>query len=67
LSNATLAIAIENINGLPTTSDEQKLAKKQNTYFEIILYSTFALAAIRFTGCLYYFLKRNLFRFCRRN
>jgi len=67
LSNATLAIAIENINGLHTTSDEQKLAKKQNTYFEIILYSTFALAAIRFIGCLYYFLKRNLFRFCRRN
>jgi len=50
LSNATLAIAIENINGLPTTSDQQKLAKKQSTYFEIILYSTFALAAIRFIG-----------------
>lgn len=67
LSNATLAIAIENINGLHTTSDEAILAKKQNTYFEIILYSTFALAAIRFIGCLFYFLKRNLFRFCRRN
>lgn len=67
LTNATLVIAIENIEGLPSTTDQQKLAKKQNTYFEIILYSTFALAAIRFTGCLYYFLKRNLFRFCRRN
>ncbi|TFK43571.1 glycosyltransferase family 2 protein [Crucibulum laeve] len=70
LSNAALAIAIENINGLPNTDlakDEQDLQKKQNTYFGFILYSTFALAAVRFTGCLYYFFKRNLFRCCRRN
>ncbi|KAF8915913.1 putative chitin synthase [Mucidula mucida] len=58
LSNATLAIAIENINGL---------RDKQNTYFSIILYSTAGLAAVRFTGCLFYFFKRNLFRCCRRN
>ncbi|KAJ7591104.1 glycosyltransferase family 2 protein [Mycena floridula] len=70
LTNATLAIAIENLNGLPSkdeASDEAKLVKQQNTYFGFILYSTFFLAAVRFTGCLYYFFKRNLFRWCRRN
>lgn len=58
LSNATLAIAIENIDGLPNTkdpsADQASLAKKQNTYFSIILYSTFALALVRFIGvCLH--------------
>ncbi|PFH46163.1 glycosyltransferase family 2 protein [Amanita thiersii Skay4041] len=70
LSNATLAIAIENLNGLPSDdikADQDKLAKKQNLYFAVILYSTFALAAVRFIGCLWYFFKRNLFRCCRRN
>jgi len=71
LTNAGLAVAIENINGLETgdslTADEDELHKKQNIYFAIILYSTFALAAVRFTGCLFYFFKRNLFRWCRRN
>lgn len=73
LSNATLAIAIENINGL-RSSDPSKIQEqendqvaKQNFYFGVILYSTFALAAVRFTGCMYYFFKRNLFRFCRKN
>ncbi|KAG6854753.1 Chitin synthase, class 1 [Blastosporella zonata] len=54
LSNATLAIAIENLNGLPNTNDpaadEASLQKKQNFYFGVILYSTFGLAAVRFTG-----------------
>jgi chitin synthase len=53
LTNATLAIAIENINGLPSTdpnADQVTLHKKENTYFSFILYSTFALSAIRFTG-----------------
>ncbi len=54
LSNATLAIAIENINGLPNTTDPTadaaSLRDKQNTYFSIILYSTAGLAAVRFTG-----------------
>jgi chitin synthase len=53
VTNAALAIAIENINGLPSDNlsvDEQELATKQNIYFSIILYSTFALAAVRFTG-----------------
>jgi chitin synthase len=59
LTNATLAIAIENINGLPSTdsnADEVALRNKQNTYFSFILYSTFALSAIRFTGVSYSFI-----------
>jgi chitin synthase len=54
LSNAGLAIAIENINGLPNLknplADEKNLTLKQNTYFGVILYSTFVLAAVRFIG-----------------
>jgi hypothetical protein len=53
LSNAGLAVAIENINGLPSTTageDEQDLRKKQNIYFAFILYSTFGLSAVRFIG-----------------
>jgi hypothetical protein len=53
LSNATLAIAIENLNGLESSSEavnEADLMKKQNVYFAIILYSTFGLALVRFTG-----------------
>ena len=54
LSNAALAVAIENINGLTndtdTTTDEQELRTKQNIYFAVILYSTFALSVVRFAG-----------------
>jgi chitin synthase len=54
LSNASLAIAIENINGVETPAtaaeDQLRLRRKQNTYFSIILYATFALAAVRFIG-----------------
>lgn len=54
LSNAALAIAIENLNGLPNlkdpTQDAIHLTQKQNTYFGVILYSTFGLAAVRFAG-----------------
>jgi chitin synthase len=71
LSNAALAIAIENINGFVTAADAEKdeaeLVTKQNLYFSIILYSTFVLALVRFIGCLIYFFKRNLFRCCRRS
>ncbi|KAJ3841463.1 class III chitin synthase [Lentinula raphanica] len=71
LSNAALAIAIETLNGLPDSDsveqNEDELEKKQNIYFEVILYSTFVLAFVRFCGCLFYFFKRNLFRWCRRN
>jgi chitin synthase len=89
LTNAALAVTIENINGLPNEDedvDEERLRKRQNLYFTIILYSTFGLSLVRFIGvskcakqsrvlyltwfslqCLYYWFRRNLFRFCRRN
>ncbi|EJD01146.1 chitin synthase [Fomitiporia mediterranea MF3/22] len=70
LSNAGLAVSIENLNGLSSgneQTDEQKLQSRQQTYFAIILYSTFGLALVRFMGCLFYFFKRNLFRCCRRS
>ncbi|KAH9077145.1 chitin synthase [Lactarius deliciosus] len=70
LTNAGLAIAIENINGLKSSNenaDEEDLRKKQNTYFAFILFSTFGLSLVRFIGCLWYFFKRNLFRCCRRS
>lgn len=71
LSNAGLAVAIENINGLTSAQtavqDDAKLREKQNIYFAVILYSTFGLAAVRFIGCLWYWFKRNLFRCCRKN
>lgn len=53
LSNAGLAITIENINGLPSENeeeDETRLRNKQTLYFSVILYSTFALALVRFIG-----------------
>ena len=54
LSNAALAVAIENINGLQSDSteaqEEASLQKKQNIYFAFILYSTFVLSAVRFMG-----------------
>lgn len=54
LTNAGLAVAIENINGLDVpqdaVQDQQDLRYKQNVYFAVILYSTFFLAAVRFTG-----------------
>lgn len=53
LSNAALAVAVENLNGLPSNSEtenEAELQKKQNIYFTIILFSTFALAMVRFIG-----------------
>jgi chitin synthase len=52
LTNAGLAVAIENINGLSTsaTEDAVELRKKQNFYFAFILYATFGLSAVRFLG-----------------
>ena len=54
LTNAALAVTIENINGLVDTSDvaqeEKAQSSKQNIYFAVILYSTFALAFVRFVG-----------------
>jgi len=70
LSNAALAIAIESLNGLASgnqAKDNTALEAKQHTYFSILLWSTFGLSFVRFTGCLYYFFRRNLFRWCRRS
>jgi hypothetical protein len=50
LTNAGLAIAIENINGIENSNSEKALQTRQSTYFSIILYSTFGLAAVRFIG-----------------
>ena len=62
LTNAGLAVAIENINGLTTAADAvqdaSELQTKQNLYFAVILYSTFGLAAVRFTGVGRFFLRR---------
>ena len=61
LTNAGLSVAIANLNGLSSgdyKTDQQELQDKQQTYFAIILYSTFGLALVRFIGvsifmCLY--------------
>jgi len=55
LTNATLAVLIENINGpvSPSESDAEvdfALRTKQATYFKIILWSTFGLSFVRFLG-----------------
>ncbi|KAK7696039.1 Chitin synthase, class 7 [Cerrena zonata] len=53
LTNGGLAIAIQNLNGLSSgdeTTDEAHLRAKQSVYFSIILWSTFGIAAVRFTG-----------------
>jgi hypothetical protein len=52
LSNAILAVGIQNSNGLDTntTTEEAQLRSKQNLYFAVILYSTFGLSLVRFIG-----------------
>lgn len=53
LSNASLAIAVEGVNGLPSSdanADQIALMAKQSTYFAIVLYATFGLSLIRFIG-----------------
>jgi len=65
LTNAGLAFAIESLSGVSDTTTE--LESRQSTYFAIILYSTFGLSAVRFIGCVYYFITRNLFRCFRKN
>ncbi|KAG8859628.1 Chitin synthase, class 2 [Serendipita sp. 411] len=72
LSNAALAVLIENINGprpAGVTDAEIDLAlrKRQNAYFKFILWATFGLSFVRFAGCIFYFLRRNIFRWFRRN
>ncbi|CAE6538549.1 unnamed protein product [Rhizoctonia solani] len=65
LSNAGLSVLIEQTNGYKVTEADQK--KIQSAYFGFILWCTFGLSMVRFIGCLYYFIRRNLFRMCRRN
>ena len=54
LSNAILAVGIQNIDGVPGESDfnadEAALKSKQHLYFTVILYSTFGLSMVRFIG-----------------
>jgi chitin synthase len=53
LTNAVLAITIEDINNLSSinpNTDEQDPSKNRNYYFAFILYSTFGLSAVRFAG-----------------
>ena len=52
LSNAALAVAIEYLDGPEggTVETDSTLSKRQNVYFEVLLYSTFALSLVRFTG-----------------
>ncbi len=53
LTNAALAVSVENINGLPSNNQAENDAEihaKQNIYFTIILFSTFGLALVRFIG-----------------
>ena len=62
LTNAGLAVVIENINGLTSAvdaiQDTSELQTKQNMYFAIILYSTFGLTAVQFTGVGHFFVQR---------
>ncbi|CAE6427917.1 unnamed protein product, partial [Rhizoctonia solani] len=48
LSNAALAVLIEQTNGYGVTEVQQK--KIQNTYFSVILWCTFGLSMVRFIG-----------------
>lgn len=53
LTNAGLAVLIENLQGIPSgneAEDDKKLQSKQQLYFAVILYSTFFLALVRFIG-----------------
>ncbi len=53
LTNAGLAVMIENLQGLPSgneQADDKRLQSKQQLYFAVILYSTFVLALVRFLG-----------------
>lgn len=65
LSNAVLAVSIQNISGLRSTTteaaDEEALRNKQNFYFAVILYSTFGLSMVRFIGVSFLFGKLTSF------
>ncbi|KAF5346535.1 hypothetical protein D9756_010015 [Leucocoprinus leucothites] len=77
-TNAVLVVAVENIGGWLNVDEdgidedvirswEEQFGQKRNAYFAFILYATFGLAMVRFMGFLWYWLKRNVFRCCRRS
>ncbi|WVQ82320.1 hypothetical protein IAT38_004448 [Cryptococcus sp. DSM 104549] len=47
--------------------DEEKLQDKQQFYFMGLLWATFGLSMVRFLGCLWYWVGRQMGRCCRRN
>ncbi|KAK8854766.1 hypothetical protein IAR55_003505 [Kwoniella newhampshirensis] len=64
--NITVAIngtCIENA----LSFDAQNLQDKQQIYFRALLWATFGLSMVRFIGCLYYWMTRQMGRCCRRN
>jgi len=78
LSNAVLALIVQNIGGFFNINDplltrakvaafNKQAGDKRNVYFAFILYATFGLALIRFLGCFFYWVRLNLFALCRRN
>ncbi|KAF5309755.1 hypothetical protein D9611_013634 [Ephemerocybe angulata] len=77
ISNAILALAIQNLGGWLNINDNINPAKvaafnkqagdKRNIYFAFILYATLGLSLIRFIGCIFYWVRLNMFALCRRN
>ncbi|ODN78774.1 hypothetical protein L202_04333 [Cryptococcus amylolentus CBS 6039] len=47
--------------------DDAELQDKQQIYFRILLWVTFGLSMVRFIGCVWYWLVRQLGRCCRKN
>ncbi|KAI0032864.1 chitin synthase [Vararia minispora EC-137] len=72
LSNAAVIVAVQNLDGLVTPltqaqiTDQIKLHNRQAYYFLFILYGTFFLSLVRFSGCLFYLFRRNVTKCCRR-
>jgi len=71
LCNGALVIAIMNVNGVTAKNVTQEAvdaaqAKKQGTYFNIIIWCTFGLSFFRFLGALYYWVIRQTLRWFRK-
>ncbi|KAJ6519374.1 glycosyltransferase family 2 protein [Mycena sanguinolenta] len=71
LTNGALALAVNDMGGWLNIEDpnisekaiqtfENRYSGLRDTYFSIILYATFGLAFVRFVGCLFYWLRRNM-------
>ncbi|EOR03651.1 hypothetical protein E3P92_02229 [Wallemia ichthyophaga] len=45
----------------------QWLTHKQSMFFKVILWTTFGITAFKFVGALYFWIKTNAFRCCRKN